>query len=512
MLSIVGRDHVITRCTLVASDHRVPFGWTVRLLVFAQRDGLVLPYWSLFDYFVGKWPKSDAWQVSVARALGLFWDYTIAYLPSEDPSQPIDWRHRELFRGFGAALSNGTIRGSADPLGLFWMAQSVETTKRVIYAIDQFFAWKANESGGPNPYGASARETTIEDRMAKAVSSAIHQKKNLLGHLGQRYARIPSVVALPALGRQDSSISGPLSFPPKWVEEVLWTGFRRRGASLKGFEQYDLRSMMIFLLQCFAGLREHEPFHLWINDVGADPLNSGRATVFLYHPSEGLAYFDSAAGGLVRTTRKEKLEKEYGLPPRTHGRGAYRIGWKKSKVETKDNYAILYWTDPTAAVLFLILFRAYVARRAVIMERRRALGYGDHPFLFVSERENRNDFDGARFFGAPAPIGSYESALERAVTRCGLPYGKEYGTTTHGLRHLYAYTMEKLKVPKKILQEGLRHRHPNSSDRYGLPTPQDINDELNRANIANPDLTPVRLTRSLKWIEDKFPEYRRTPL
>lgn len=508
MLSIIGRDHVITKCTLSASDHRVPYGWTVRLLVLSQRDGKGTPYWPLFDYFIAHWTKSDAWQVCVARALGSLWDYCNAYVPHEDAGQPLYWRHIELIRGFGQALVNGTIRSSTDQLGLFWMAQPIQTAKRLVYAIENFVEWLAREAGRRNSRTASKREMWIESRMIESVRSAKRQGFSLLGHLKPVEPRRPSIVAFPTLGRQDStSISAPISFPANKVEEVLWQGFQRPG--VKGFERYDLRGMMIFLLQCFAGLREHEPFHLWVNDVCEDPLNPGRACVFLYHPSEGLAYLDSLSGRPMRTSRKEKLEKEYGLPARTHGTGAYRIGWKNSKVEAADHYAVLYWTDPTAAVLFLVLFRAYIVRRSHIMARRRALGYRDHPFLFVSEREDRNSPDGSKFIGAPASIESYESALERAVTSCNLPYGKSYGTTSHGPRHLYASTLRKLHVPGKTLQEGLRHRSPSSSNRYGIPSPHDINKEINKAMKENRHNLPEGLTlaRSLEWIELNHPEY-----
>jgi hypothetical protein len=199
----------------------------------------------------------------------------------------------------------------------------------------------------------------------------------------------------------------------------------------------------------------------------------------------------------------------FGLPPRTHGSGSYRIGWKRSATAGKDHSAVLFWTDPTASMLFLELFRYYVARRARVMKRREGLGLSPHPFLFVSEQEARNLADGYKSIGAPASIESYEDRLERAVRRVGLPYAKEFGTTSHGARHLYAYTIRKLGIGRKILQNALRQRHPGSSDRYGIPSASEISDELNKALSERHSMLPdgLRLQRTYEFIAAKHPEY-----
>jgi integrase len=214
-------------------------------------------------------------------------------------------------------------------------------------------------------------------------------------------------------------------------------------------------------------------------------------------------------GERIRTTRQVKLQSDYNLIPRTLGDGSYKIGWKRGKVATKDYYAILHWTDPTAAKLFLVLFRYYLHRREAIMQRRRALGFGDHPFLFISEQEARNRADGAKFIGAPASIESYETTLERGVRSVGAPYGWELGTTSHALRHLYASTLRRLGLSRKIQQEGLRHINPLTSDRYGIPSPAEIDAALNSAlaKPAEPLPPDLALSRTFEWIEERYPEY-----
>ena len=512
MSAISARDHLVLTCS-VQDEPGMPLGWTARILILRTPDGSSHVYWLLWDYFVAHWPRSDAWQACVARALGLFWDFCQARIPTLDVSHPIHWRNRELLRSFGAALVNGTIRNLDDPLELYWSRLPLDIAKRLVYSIEQFAEWCAREAEEPNQFRDGAkRSKTVADVMLEAVISVKRQGFSLLGFLETKTDRGPSLVPFPKLGRPGStSNTAPLSFPPYAIEDVLWTGFRRTGRGGDSWDDYNLAAMMIFLLGGYAGAREHEPHHLWVGDVTEHPIHRGRALVSLYHPEQGLAYVDDLNGRKMRTTRAQKLSQEYGLPSRNYGISSYRVGWKHSKVSSSDNYAELYWTDPTAGVLFLILYRAYLLRRMAVMQRRRALGYGDHPFLFVSEREARNVADGAKYIGAPATIQSYEQALRTAVDRCGLPYGKLYGTTSQGPRHLFAYTMRILGATQIMLQEGLRHRSPLSGDRYGLPGPSDVNRFLVEAEARGRTALPteVKLERSLEWINEHHPEYGR---
>jgi hypothetical protein len=56
--------------------------------------------------------------------------------------------------------------------------------------------------------------------------------------------------------------------------------------------------MMIFLLQAFAGAREHEAHHLWVVDVIEHPAKPGEASVALFHPLHGRAFVDDLERGV----------------------------------------------------------------------------------------------------------------------------------------------------------------------------------------------------------------------
>ncbi|QQJ96424.1 site-specific integrase [Burkholderia ambifaria] len=488
----------------------MPLGWTCRVLVLGTHTGIAQVWWPLVEYFITFASRSDAWQMWAARAFGLLYDYVCLGLEDSQPAEILfdEFKLRQVLRGFSRALLYGCSK-QVDARGiLHWDALPLDSVRRIISAIHEFAKQYAFEHGRGNPI---MRPATANEVMLAAAAGLRRDRESLLSYLHKENRAKHSAVALPADDFARSySETAPLSFPPYAVELVLLDGFLRRNRSGTSWDDYDVRGMMIFLLQAFTGLREHEPLHMWVEDVIENPEEPGLACVRLYHPENGLAYKSSISGVLVRTTRKAKL-LEYGLCPRNRGVGSYRIGWKHSAYDKPDCCSLLQWTDPNAAAMFLELFRYYVARRAQIMSRRLALGYGDHPFLFVSEREARNVEDGLSSYGAPASIASYDDSLRRAVKKIGLIPEKSSGTTSHGPRHLYAYTLRKLGVGKKVLQIALRHSSANSSDRYGCPGPADINRDLQRASRTSEQAETDKPERSqiFEWINRIHPEYKR---
>lgn len=499
MFEISGKFHATARVSWRSSlgQPTLPKGWTARLL-FLDLEGQTIVCRPLLDYLIANMHRSDAWQASVVRSLGLYWDYSTALRSlGRAPRDP-----NEAFRCYASALLQGTIDGLADPLGLFWIGQPIVTVRRLLSSLEDF----VNSKQAGTVLEASLRGTPV----LSGQMNRVRRRFSLLGYLddsAQRHPRVDGVLPQEKFG---TSLTAPLSFPPHKVEEVLWRGFILPGKSGSEWGDYNIGAMMIYLLQGFAGAREHEPFHLWVNDVVENPANPGQALVYLYHPSQGAAYLDAGGRRGAKTTRAQKLALEYNLPVRTHGVGAYRIGWKSSKVDTDDRFAVFHWSDPTAAHLFLLLYRRYLPYREALISKRLALGYSRHPFLFVSGREARNRADGAKYLAAPASIESYDTALERAVVGCGLTFGKSYGTTSHGLRHLYAYTLRQLGAGTKVLQEALRHKNPFSSDRYGVPGPSAIARSLDEANsrARNDEIPATRLTGTQRWLDGLEEDYR----
>lgn len=512
---ITGAHHTIKRYLVKFDSGRLPLGWTARVLILGIPDGSAQHYIDLYEYFVTHSRYSDAWQAENARALGLFWDYTTSRIPLLPPEMSAWEQSRELLRGFGNALLYGTISENlTDPLELYWQPQPIHKIRKYVSHIEKFSVWLAFEKGYlPSLTPSKALRSLGGRTLVNIIWEARKQGYQLLGYLNNPSSQSDSLVCLPNLG------SGPnfevetrhcLTFPPNKMEELLWEGFKRPGGIGKSWKDYNIRDMMICLLCGYAGLREHEPYHLWVDDVIEDPNQPGLASVFLYHPVHGLAYIDGPTGTQIKTTRTEYLKLKYKLPPRTHGTGSYKVGWKNSKTSTKDCYAVLYFTDPLASALFLELYREYKLRREAIMARRRSMGYPDHPFLFVSEQEARNLPDGAKFYGAPASVDSFETAFKKAVRVIGLEASKESGTSPHGLRHMYAYTLRALGVSAKVIQEGLRHRHPYSQSVYGAPSPNEIDQEIKRCMDKGRESLPagIALNRSLKWLEQRHPELK----
>jgi hypothetical protein len=239
---------------------------------------------------------------------------------------------------------------------------------------------------------------------------------------------------------------------------------------------------MISLLDGWGGLRRSEGFHLWVQDVVEEPRKPGHALVVLNHPSEAMVeFYDKTTDRNVRVSREEALTRRYpGYRPRHKvSRGRYHAGWKG--VDLNNEYqAFVFWIDPNAAALFWALYLGYIRYvRTPIMERRRLLGGLNHPFLFVTEGDGRQD--GPAMIGDPYTPKAAERNHEAAVLRIPLEYSKYHGTTTQGLRHLYGQTLENLGVPPQVIKKGLHHRHYLSQVPYTAPDRERINKVLNNA-------------------------------
>jgi hypothetical protein len=83
--------------------------------------------------------------------------------------------------------------------------------------------------------------------------------------------------------------------------------------------------------------------------------------------------------------------------------------------------------------------------------------------------------------GEPYSEKAYERNHEAAVRRLDLDYEKAAGTTTHGLRHLYGHTMQKLGVHPEVIRQGLHHVNLLSQTIYTIPMSAEINAQLRTA-------------------------------
>lgn len=487
-------------------------GFRVRLLFLNNPNGEIKTFWRLYDYIKEKSRKSPSWQHQVVRSVGLFWDYYVQTNHLHYAKKKRE-RHRSLIFGYLDALLTGTYNSDGtDQTGLYWAKVSFKTVKRYARHIDDFIKWNHQMGDYDNFQESSVFNEITSNQMLLALEVARKRGITLLGHLSNssNVDKKPSYIyESDPLGHH---IQAAKYFPPKFFEKLLFDGYKLKGkiSSIYGpIDRYNIRNMMICLLQGPGGCRESEPFHIFTTDVMEDPNKPGHAKVLLYHPSDSIINTkNKLTGKKVRQKRSDFLKEQFGLIPRhwQHS-GIYRAGWKNLKLN-KNAYAEIFWIDNAASALFWVLYKMYMINiRRSIMTKRFMLGGQEHPFLFVSEKGKPGVKGEKGFPGNPYTISQYEKAHKNAVLKIGLPYAKNHGTTPHGLRHLYGHLMIKMGVDPKIIQEGLHHRHFLSQGIYTVPDTKTINQELEKAReiIKKGDSMKILDESCTKqWIESQF--------
>lgn len=490
-----------------AHAKKMPSGWTARVLFLQKPDGSIEAYGPLVRYFREKQSKSGTWQNTVVRGVGLFWDFLQA--KSRSGTVAIDsarWR-KALFEDFALKLLHGTIENAEDQLGLFWPKTSRSQCVRLLHAIEDFAIWcraERKELGmidGDDlaPPAVPIDGLTFSEMM---VWSRVRQV-SMLAHIST-----PKVVARKSSVDLGANPGGPSVepvkfFPREYALPLLEAGHRRPGRE-RDDGSFNMRDQMIALLDGWGGLRRSEAFHLWVSDVTQDPDivpdpdGIGSALIVLHHPSEGRVTYKDAFGCEVTSTREEYLNRECLLRPRhLVTRGRYHAGWKGMDLD-KNLRTVVHWIDDYAGRIFYRLYLAYLneVRRPAVALRKEATGRS-HPFLFVSEGSSRHD--GSRsMIGDPYSMQAYERNHRAAVKRLNLTYGKDFGTTTHGLRHMYGQTLMDLKVPAQVIKKCLHHRDYLSQTVYTAPTYDKVNATLSAAwkNIQSGEAVPIDLSGS----------------
>lgn len=486
----------------------MPVGWTARVLFLRKSDGAVEPYARLVEYMKAHWRRSNTWQDTLARAMGLFWDFCQVrgdVIVSEASTTGVHHQNA-LFRAFAVTLVSGSEAVGSDD-GLHWPRTGVERARQLISSIERFAEWNDVDDarskilperlvGTPRDH-MSVTDMLVWSRMRNVsmlkhiTRPHVHQRRSIvdLGNHTRGYAADPVKF-----------------FPPDKVENLIWEGHRRDGrAPANPFLAFNVRDQMMALLDAWGGLRRSDGLHLWVNDVVEEKGRPGHALVVLNHPSEAYVDWpDPITAKIVRLSRGEVLQRQYGLRPRNEvTRGRYHAGWKNLELN-RDHQAFVYWLDEAAGELFWVLYNGYLRYvRAPLMRQRIAMGGGDHPFLFVSE--GRSNGEGG-MIGDPLSLQAYERSHRRAVERLGLECSKAAGTSTHGLRHLYGQTLAALNVPAGVIKKGMHHRHLLSQVPYTVPSPDRVNRVL-RAAVSGEVLPLEPLTHESSAALRKLHEY-----
>lgn len=276
----------IHHITVAMPVRGMPEGWTARVLYRQRPDGSVEIFRPLLKYFREKHWHSSSWQDTVAQAIGLLWDFGVATKDQHPDRSP-------LFRDFALCLAKGTMGTDAsDPTGLYWPVTPYARCKGLIKSIEKFAAWYESEARGSSPitpeivplipqtgeHVASMlrwnRQREIS--MLKHITHALRTtKKSVIDHGREPRGRGPEPVKF---------------FPPEHVARLLWQGYKIPGAASNPniFLRYNVRNMMIALLDGSGGLRRSEGLHVWVQDVEEDPNRLDHALVVLYRNSARL--------------------------------------------------------------------------------------------------------------------------------------------------------------------------------------------------------------------------------
>lgn len=438
--------------------------------VIVTRDGDILP--SLVEFF--QWGDNDLkglhWQIKAARAVGLLYDYVLSVpAPADVQGQ------RSYLSGFVRALTNGTVAlDGSDPTGLGWRPLAWGLVEEILRHVNAFADYCAllHDHAPLNPLV----DASWPERIANYNRLERQNAASLLKHLGvaKQAARAAAQKRHVSTHREPMvAPTVPPAFPAEAFPGLLNEGFRRRGRGAP-WERWNLRDQMLTILQRHGGVRASEALHLFVTDVVEDRPGSGHAEVRLYHPQLGrFTTYDRIRGGIRHLTRAEYLAQEWRRLPRNVMTDRERAGWKDLMLDVgkPHYYAVVRWFPREAGQWFWRLFEAY--RDHVLPP-----GLG-HPYLFVN-------LDAGEHFGRPYTFFAYRDNLQAAVRRLGLPWGKAFGTTTHGLRHRYGQDLEEAKVPVKVIQTCMHHKSPLSQLVYTRPDRERVQRELDaaRARIA----------------------------
>lgn len=414
--------------------------------------------------------RSLAWQREVTRSTGLFIDF----LRANAEAFSTETHRPQVYAAFAEALVSGTIdQYGRDVSGLYWTPKNLDRATAVLNALTGFADWLVDryQSTAINPWRtASAAEQLaywrrFEKRRPQSLLMHAHSAERATAHAGK--ARAVRVAR-----KAVSSDLAPIKyFPRDRIWDLLEQGFlvAANRSSPNWYERLNLRDIMITVLMHGGGLRESEPFHLYVSDVAVDPHNRKGALVRLFHPEQGQApddFIDPLTGKPIAADRETYLRVKWQMEPRNLTPGRFHAGWKDLHLtDERQKYALVHWFPSYWGEVFLSLFKLYITQ---VRSR-----HSKHPFLFVSEK------DGVA--GEPYTVASFRQAHAKAVRRIGLPAGKEYGTTPHGHRHAYGQLLTEAKLDPLVIQRCLHHKSRESQQVYTEPTPGAIAQALDEA-------------------------------
>lgn len=400
--------------------------------------------------------SSPSSQNKLVQVVGLLLDFMEANHDCFD--NPAD-----LFVAFVDRLYTGTISPDGnDPSGLYWSAKSPTLVKQLVGILSRFSDWM-EEHQGAKPLNPWREATQAEQRLAWA---AWHHTKNraFLKHTMSRdAARLTISRARNVLLKKTPKVDREAVkfFPEDQIARLLFEGFivpgRQKSPRIE--ERLNLRDILITMLLHYGGLRMSEPFHLYVQDVVADPFRPDVAVVRVYEPSMGMPpsdWFGPDGKPISCANRRDYLRGKHQLLPRTDypPTSPMYAGWKGNALDSQSHCMDVIFFPTWAGKVFWQLWRLYLAQRSQMS--------CNHPFAFVSAD------------GRPYSIDAFKKAHKAAVERIGLVAAKALGTTPHGHRHAYGQRLSDAEIDPIARKKALHHKSLESQVVYTEPDRQKL--------------------------------------
>jgi hypothetical protein len=463
-------NHVRVTAQVITDNTGTTFSIPALLL---EQDGRCTALTPLVDYFIAYFgSRSPAWMNKLCQIVSMLLDYMeVNHSCFDKPAQ--------MFASFTQRVFVGTIGDDGrDPSGLFWLPKRTATAKQLLLELSGFSDWMHDQNGAAqlNPW----REATGYEQRLNWAAFINKSQRSFLGHLDTTaVATEAAKQARKTLQRRTPSGDyGEIkAFPDERFMELLFVGFMKPGKEdcPDIVERYDWRGICITILMHWGGLRNCEPFHLWVGDVRDDPLRPGEALVRIYHPVDGAAPEGfRGPNGRSPSNREAYLRVRYpGYRPRNKEKGNRLAGWKDPRMtDSKRGYMQVFWLPAgIAGRLFLQAWKLYMYQRL-----RAKIDAERHPFLFVSYRAPQR--------GEPYTIDAFQDAYDRAMRRIGLNPAKLNGTTPHSHRHAWVQRGKRGKLDPLVIQRGVHHKSLESQAVYDEPSIQMVTAALEQATAA----------------------------
>lgn len=420
-------------------------GTSFEVYALLTEHGLLMP---LLEYAIEVRTKRRlSWQYKLVHDVRLFLEYLMA--------QENQYSGQRAFLNFSQQLLTGTFSVSTglDPSGLCWEPRTIEDRNRIVGRLTSFFDWlhPAKSPHHPNPI--------TDDRYAQLLDQSAFEHRKASAFLGHTWREGGSNLNARRVGRMKGGAAGPAevkSFPESRFDDLIEDGFRVG-------KRVNHRDIAITLLLNGGGLRVSEPFHLFPTDVLPNPENPDSAIVLVRHPSFGRAP-TSISDGSRSMTRREYLQKVWGLVPRNELTSCKFAGWKEGKHERSpggDIYLRVYWAPPDMGERFMFHWRMYL-EQIIGMSR-------EHPYALVNLSHPH---------GSEYCIGKFEKSHAAAVRRIGLNPSSYLGTNPHGHRHGYGQRLRRLGVHETVIQVAMHHKRIESQGVYTAPEHEETQEAI----------------------------------